>query len=301
MSETDGTCIAVVGCKRPRLHGYVCGGHFQRASDMLREIEEETALISAVPSMQMHSGPGGSLASHRSPARLNALVHRDPRHGTGMSEDEEDEMAAGQTMSVLGTLHSWARLMREERDLAAPDQVTVVGERSALARHLEWVVAQPWVDEFYRDVSQLLNQLRSANGHRPERPYSKCPVVTDGAYCSGEVWIQDEPQPVWRRYVDRCEQRWEQAPGAAVCDTCGAAWKDDAAKARLKRMVADTAAELARPQTEDGREMWTAQELVDAGRVSTVSNVRVQAHRRGVSAVNGHYDPDWFTSAREIA
>jgi hypothetical protein len=276
--------------------GLLCAHHLEQAGAMLRDIEDQAALLTAVPSMQQRNGRGGGLASQRTPARLEVLVHNDPRHGTGKSEEEDDEHAAGETLSILNTLHSWARIVREERDLTPPRQVNISSERDALTRWLTWVAAQDWVDEFYGDLAKLLGQLKGVNGVAPDRPYSYCPVITNGEQCIGQVWIRDELQPVWRRYPDRCAARWEQAPGAAVCDTCAATWTTPAEKAYLRRMIDDTATELTRPRTEDGEPMLTVVELVARGIVSSPANVRVIAHRNGAVSVGGYYDPRVFTT-----
>jgi hypothetical protein len=240
--------------------------------------------------MQQQQGRGGGLASHRTPVRLDVLVHTDPRHGTGKSEDYDDALAAGETLSILATLHSWARVIREDRALAAPGTVTISGERDTLSRHLDYAVAQPWCDEFYGDIAALVGQLKAANGHRADRPFSACPSIDNGAQCTGNVWIQDEIQPVWRRYTDRCAQSWESAPGSAVCDMCGRTWTTPGEKARLDKMVDQMKAELARPRTDDGRPMMTAEELA-AEHKKTVNAIRILATRAGVKALAGHYDP----------
>lgn len=100
--------------------GHLCAGHFARLAEMLREIEAEACHLDARPSMQqtMDSG-GGTLPSHRSPARLDVLVHTDYRRGTGKSETDDDALAAGSTLPILDVLHSWARVVREDRGLAA--------------------------------------------------------------------------------------------------------------------------------------------------------------------------------------
>jgi hypothetical protein len=292
---SEGRCVI---CTKPRMAdvGLTCRIHFDRLADMLRQVEEEAAILSAVPSMAIRTGSGGgSLASTRAPARLDVLVHRDIRRGTGESETEDDELAAGKTLPVLYVLHSWARVVREERQLTPPDRVSVSTERRLLTIYLDWAAGQPWVDEYFNEVRQLVGQLKAANGHRAEQPYSRCPSIVNGDNCAGEVWLRDEAQAVWRIYPDRCAQSWEQAPGAAVCDMCGAIWATDADKARLKRMVEDMAAELARPKTEDGRPMLTTEEM--AKRLNTtVVNVRKMASRRGIRAERGHWDLDLFQS-----
>lgn len=292
---TAAVCIATESCQSRPAVGHLCAGHLDRLASMLREVEDEAALLSPLPSMQQRMDGGhGGLPSERAPARLEVLVHQDHRRGTGKSETDDDALAAGDTLPVLDVLHSWARLVREERDLTADGPATVMGERGLLTRHLEWIAEQDWVDEAYRDIRTLIGQLRAANGHRAERPHSACPVVLDSQSCTGSVWIRDELQPVWRRYTDRCAQTWEPAPGAAICDMCGASWVTAADKARLKRMIADAAQEAARPTTEDGRRMLTADELVAQGYATTRGNVRVIAHRNGLVSVDGHYDPDDF-------
>lgn len=275
----------------------LCLGHLQKLAGMLAEIEDETAILSAMPSMQQHEGTGGAApAFTRSPAVLDAIVATDPRHGVpALSERSWDDATAyDETASVLFVLNSWARIVREERELAAATAVTVTGERALLLRHLPWIAAQPWCDECYDDLRKLLAQLRATNHTGPDRPYCDCPAIVGGQSCTGQVWIRDELQPVWRRLPDRCSRSWEQAPGAAVCDTCGTRWATERERQRLERMRKDATAERLRPRTPDGRPMLTAQELVDQGIVTSLVNVRVIAHRKGIVSVNGHYDPAAF-------
>lgn len=116
MNETTARCAI---CDKQAADGLlVCEGHYRRLGQMLADLEDEAAILSAAPSMQQRYDSGGSsLASERSPARLDVLVHTDPRRGTGRSETDDDAHAAGNTLSILGVLHSWARLVREERGL----------------------------------------------------------------------------------------------------------------------------------------------------------------------------------------
>ena len=277
MSEQ--TCAATVGCKRAPTVGYVCAGHFARLGDTLTALRTEVDNLSAVPSMQAKSGRGGGLASHRSPARLDVLVHTDRRRGSPDLSDASraDPLAYDQTPSVLETLHSWARMVREERGLDVSGPATIATERETLSRHLEWICHQPWVDEAYRDLTNLLGALRSANGTAPEKPSGRCylPDETTGTgTCDGPIWL-------------------DEASGHASCGRCKQTW-DGPQLAMLSYEMKRARAEAARPRTEDGRPMLTAEELVARGKVSSVSNVRVIAHRRGRVSVAGHYDPQWF-------
>lgn len=314
MSEYEpGSCV-IPGKPHQADDGmHVCRHHADTLRATLREIEAEAQHLDAAPSMAIRLGNGhGGLASERANGRLNVVAMNDKRttahgprpagpachtcwHDTCMIirrwQDAYDAQAV-EIMSVLGKLHEWGRIVREERDMTGPEHITISGERDWLDRQLLWCCEQPWIDELYGDMRTLLGQLQGLNATGPDKPFSTCPVIVVGGQpCAGDVWVRDELQPVWRRYPDRCEARWEQAPGAAVCDTCGASWATAADKARLKRMVEDAATELTRPWTEDGRPMRTAVELAqDLG--MSVPAVRMRLSRVGARAVHGsYYDP----------
>lgn len=313
MSEQYEAGRCVIGEKAHRAtHGYLCSNHETILRNTLREIEFEAEHLDAVPSMAIRLGGGHSgLASEQAVGRLNVVAMTDKRtlphsarpagpachscwHDTCMVirrwQDALDAQAL-ELMSVLGTLYGWGRTVREERDMTGPEHITITGERDWLDRQLIWCVEQPWIDELYSDMRKLLKQIQGANSTSPDKPYCACPVINGVGPCHGEVWVRDELQPVWRRYPDRCEATWEQAPGAAVCDTCGARWVTPGEKARLKKMAEQMADELARPRTEDGREMRTAEELAkDHG--LKVTAVRMRLSRAGARAVHGsYYDP----------
>jgi len=265
--------------------GQLCDAHLERLAQTLRDIETEAAIVSAVPSFAVKTGRTGGLASHRAPAVLDAIVATDPRRGWGT----DDPLSYDDTASVLGTLHAWASHIRGERNLDHHGPLTITNERDLLSRHLDYAAAQPWAGDFYREMRALLIQLLRTNGNEPERPAGRCylPIensrATDDAngraritdsICGGPIWIDD-------------------AHGHAHCGDCKATW-DGAQLAHLHYELEKAKREAARPHTDDGRPMLTAQELVDRGLSSTLVNVRVTAHRRGHTAINGHYDPAIF-------
>ena len=275
MTEADTTCAMTPGCKRPQTVGLSCAGHYARLGQMLADVEMETALLSPMPSMAVKTGRTGGLASHRSPARLDAIVALDGRRGlVNLTDSVADPIAYDDTASILDVLGSWARVVREERNFATRGTATIATERDALARHLEHIVAQPWLDEFYNDISALLSQLRSCNGTQPDKPVGRCYLVDEDEQCGGPIWI-------------------DTAAGHAYCGKCRSTW-DGQQLTLLHLAIEQDRAEAKRPRTSDGRPMLTAHELVRDGHVSSVSNVRVLAHRRGIAAVEGHYDPQEF-------
>lgn len=266
MSEAEN---CVIGSK-PHMadSGYLCSGHAQKLADTLRELEDEYALLSAVPSMMIRSGRGGSLASHRSPAVLDVLVATDRRRGTGhIGSDAEDPWGLDDTASVLDVLHSWARVVREERGLAAPQQVTVSGERDLLTRHLPWVAGQAWVDDAYGELRALLGQLKATNGTAEVKPTARCHLPAADGSCGGDIRVDD---------------------GYAYCGKCGETWTNEQACVLLEQIHA-----LSRPLTDDGRAMMTVAELV-VRFGGNANSVRVRLSRAGIRGVDGYYDTAAF-------
>lgn len=116
--QTTRTCAATPGCRRNPDAGLICRGHLERLGGILWDIEDQAAALSSVPSMAVRSGRSGSLASHRSPAVLDAIVATDPRRGQlRWGSPDFDDAGLDDTASVLETLHSWARMVREERGM----------------------------------------------------------------------------------------------------------------------------------------------------------------------------------------
>ena len=251
------TCVL---CNRQTIVGLLCAPDFDRLAQQLNQIERETQQLSAVPSMAQPQGSrGGTLASHRAPARLDALVLTDPR----TTRDEHG------TVGVLGVLGSWARVVRDDRQLTWPERITVASERKTLVAQLDWIAAQPWVDEFAHELHALLRQLQRTNGTAPEPPAGRCYLPIDGDKpCAGPIWLEHEH---------------------ARCGRCGSEW-DGPYLARLKWEMDRQEAENRRPRTHDGRPMLTAQELANQHGI-TVNAVRIRLSRARARANGSHYDP----------
>lgn len=206
----------------------ICRRHFEELGQMLREIEDEAIHLEVRPSMAIgYDSSGGGLASQQSPIRLTAKAIRDPRRGTGVTRGRDlDELAWDETPSALETLHSRARMVREERTLSVPTSTvllgrarrpagaigpvcdrlcwhdscgpwvtdtvrspaTLTGERDLLTRQLQWIVTQPWVDEFHAELHELLTALRRTNNSQ-RTPVGRCESLrADGSICEGKVW-----------------------------------------------------------------------------------------------------------------
>lgn len=290
---------ACVICAKEAEHGYLDAECYGRISSVLRQIEDEAAILEAVPSMAQRTGAGGgSLASHRSPAVLDAIVARDPRRGLmRWASDDFDPWGLDDTASVLETLSSWCRTVNEENGepLPAPD---ISCAREYLTRNLPWITRQPWVDELWTSVRDLLGQLKRTNKTQDDRPVGICQLPRYESICGGRIWQREQDRFIWRQAEpgsDHCRRvKVRINDGPAFCERCRATWDDPKELNRLHLIEEQRQAEAARPKTEDGRRMLTAQELVEQGYVSSVSNVRVKAHRLGLASVKGHYDPNGF-------
>jgi hypothetical protein len=329
MSATQ--CVV---CTKPREseHGLLCVGHYTHLAAMLRDIQDQAAVIDLAPSMaQQTDSGGGSLASERAPLRMTALAFLDPQtrrwtpdiepkpelpaakaigpwclfceHETCMAwragrqrDQHNDEHDAGseRLMSVLGVLHSWARIVREDRELSAPNRVTVTSERDLLSRNLEWIAGEPWIDECYSDLRELLESLKALNHTEDDKPAGTCFLLTETGACGGRIWRKEEARVVWRVMDDRCSREPVTLnDGPAYCERCNTKWEGEDL-ARLNLILEQQKAELARPMTADGRPMLTAAELCSKLGMRW-GTLRTKASRLGVKAVRGHYDEEWFT------
>jgi hypothetical protein len=260
---------------------------------MLREIEDETAILEAVPSMQIRTGSGGgSLASQRSPAVLDAIVALDPRRGTGrIGWDDADPWGIDDTASVLETLHSRARTVREDLEREAPQRVTVMSERALLTDELPWIAAQPWIDEMFNEMRDLLKQLKRTNKTQADRPVGRCHLPRFESTCGGTIWQREQDRMLWRVQGDRCVRvKIRVSDGPAFCERCRAQWDDPKELDRLHLIEEQRQAEAMRPRTSDGRRMLTVAELA-AKHKKSENAIRLRLSKAGERAVHGHYDP----------
>jgi hypothetical protein len=262
--------------------GLLCAPCLQRLADNLHDVQRETELLSAVPSMAQPTGSrGGTLASHRAPARIDAIALADTRPNTD---------------STLGVLTAWARVVREDRRLTWPEHPDLTTERRTLTRHLNWIAAQPWVDAMAADLADLLARLRRTNPTNRPRPLGRCPAPD----CNGPIWREAQRHVMWRHEGDRCTAHAiELHDGPAYCARCRQRWEGPD-MARLALILERQEREATRPRTADGRPMLTADELARDHGV-TVNAIRLRLSRAGARATSGHYDPDALTPSKASA
>lgn len=181
----------------------ICPGHRRWLADTLADIVETTALLPAFLEPGSSVDDGRQVKSKRvdppAPIRLDVVSLADRR--TVHRHD-------GDIYPVLAVLESWARLVREERDLARPaNPATILGEANLLVIHLDWIAAQPFVDELASELRQVKSSLHAAIGDHAPRPVGTCPVIhPDTGQCAGPL------------YQDRYGRL------SVTCRRCGETW-----------------------------------------------------------------------------
>ncbi len=154
--------------ERPRraLEGLlVCAGHYgqlQRDLAELPDLHEDLALA-LHPENAWQRGVGQKVRGTAESARLNNARVEEARN------------------CIRRDLASWSRLLVEDRELhLRPRNPEPAATAAFLAVHLDWLCAQPFVDEFAAEVLGLARTARALvypSGRRTF-PVGPCPEVT---------------------------------------------------------------------------------------------------------------------------
>lgn len=145
-------------------------------------------------------------------ANVSAL--RPDRRGTVYSGDQIGRLSAA---TVLDT---WTRDWADSRQLDEHlPPATVQALASWLANRIPWAAEyHPAVDEYAKEIRDLLGALRAADGETSDRTYlGPCPVMLDDGPCSARLYASP-----WVDIVEcpRCATRWEKRQwfvlGAAI-------------------------------------------------------------------------------------
>jgi hypothetical protein len=200
---TDACILPHTEPKTPVNGLMVCPGHRRWLADTLEDIIETTCLLPAFLEPGSSIDDGRQVKSKRvdppAPIRLDVV---------GLTDRRTVHRYDGDIYPVLAVVEAWARLVREERDLTRPSTpATILSETTLLITHLEWISAQPFVDELATELRATKSALHSAIGDHAPRSVGKCPVVhPDTGLCGG------------RLYQDRYGRL------AVSCSKCGEEW-----------------------------------------------------------------------------
>lgn len=164
---------------------FVCLGHHRWLRDSIDDVVVTYSLIGHFlePGTAVDDGHQvkGKRVDPPAPVRLDVVALLDRRTVARYP---------GDIVPVLAILEAWARLVREERSLeACQRRATVTSEAGLLLGHLDWIVAQAWVDELAREIREVKSALHSAIGDHAPRPVGSCPVVhPETGECGGKLY-----------------------------------------------------------------------------------------------------------------
>jgi len=184
----------------------VCPGHRRWLSDTIDDIIETTCLLPAFLEPGSSVDDGRQVKSKRvdppAPIRLDVV---------GLQDRRTVYRYAGDIYPVLAVLESWARLVREERDLVKPSTpATILSEATLLLGHMDWIAAQPFVDELASEMRQAKTSLHAAIGDHAPRSVGPCPIVhPDSGPCTGRLY-QDRYGRL-AVHCGKCGEQWDEA------------------------------------------------------------------------------------------
>lgn len=95
---------------------------------------------------------------------------------------------ADHILHIRTMLGEWVRLVAEERHVAVPDYADPVTTGRFLTTHHMWIIEQPWIDDYHRELRELAGTARvllypPKGNNRTQLP---CPL-TDTEGCTGTL------------------------------------------------------------------------------------------------------------------
>lgn len=172
-------------------------------------LDEIVAMYAQLPGIEPVAGNDGGRRGpgfgSRSPANDTIIALHDPR--TTWTEDTRFH-------NPLNVVGGWARILLEETGSDAPIG-SVHDAARFLARRIDWVTRQPWVDSLWTEVREVHSQLRSITGEGKRRYIAPCPnpLNADRAdeelrYCGVRLFA-----PVYGDTIrcGSCEREWPRS------------------------------------------------------------------------------------------
>lgn len=198
---------------------FLCPRHRRRLDNDNREIslliiDTQRIIDGGAPQDSAPQGNGKRAkkrADPPAPGDVTLMALYDPRtKAARLPDDQSEPMPA-----VLAVVASWLLLVAEERPLTATLPKSVLGQLDLLARHHEWMAAQPFVDDYMLEMAELRKALTAVVRDHTARRIGTCDLPTDdGPKCGGALLV-DNGSDVIR------------------CRACGAQWVTPGEQARL--------------------------------------------------------------------
>jgi len=126
--------------------------------------------------------------------------------------------------TVTGQLRSWARVVIEDRQLA-PRTLSAPQAAQLLEVHLDWLCAQPFVDEASAEIASCAHAVRQAcRDIEPRWVVGTCAMpADDGQPCGGNLQIEVRHTPTWNADTDDYDRR---SRVQLVCRACRDTWTE---------------------------------------------------------------------------
>jgi hypothetical protein len=143
---------------------------------------------------------------------------------------------------ILGLLHEWEKLIRQERKLTPPaflKKEPNVGAEIVTAiefhqKHLAWTMDQEWVEDFAKELKELHGQgIRAAKQWVEKKRTIKCPTELSDEVCGNRLKI-NEQDPLAIFTCFKCETEWTtlRLMMVALSDPNSNVWLDAEALAK---------------------------------------------------------------------
>lgn len=199
---TKTTCVLSHKEPKTATNGHLCASHDRWIHTTLTDILDTIALLPYFYEPGTATDDGRQVRGKRidppAPVRLDIVAIMDPRTTQWHPADP---------VPVLGIIESWARLVREERNLEQPTTPAYLSQEvQLLTRHHTWITEQPWVNDYADELRSVQTALRNAIGDSAPRPVGTCPITHETGTCAGLL------------YQDRYGRL------SVTCRKCGEVW-----------------------------------------------------------------------------
>lgn len=165
---------------------FSCGNRILRH---LRELEDIIPTLSLEKTVKPDASGASTGFGSQSPANDAVIVHTDPRSD---SSDKWGNLT--DELGALSVVDRWAQVVVEERDITPPS--TAYLSIPLLRSNHQWVVSQPWVDEYADELRQVHAAVR-ALAHDPiPQSVGQCIAVHSHGECRGAVYELDDASGV---------------------------------------------------------------------------------------------------------
>ena len=125
---------------------------------------------------------------------------------------------------ILGLLHEWEKLIRDQRDLTRPAFLKMpesleqeIGDAIKFAQtHLPWSGQQVWISDFAKELKEIHSQGMAAARQFVEKTRKiPCPAETDEGSCGNFLKINaDDPMEIFE--CRKCKSEWSTLRLVAV-------------------------------------------------------------------------------------